>query len=80
VKVGVEAVEGVVPLLGPALQILSPTGKTRGEGVRKGKNVKKSAGGETTRFDEIQLTWNTRHAGPLWICSASFSAQLSEAP
>jgi hypothetical protein len=42
VKVGVEAVKGVVPLPGPALQILPPTGKTRGEGVRKGTNAKES--------------------------------------
>jgi hypothetical protein len=26
------------------------------------------------------LTWKTRHAGPPWIRSASFSAQLSAAP
>jgi hypothetical protein len=25
-------------------------------------------------------TWNARHAGPVWIRSASFSALLSEAP
>jgi hypothetical protein len=31
------------------------------------------------RSDEIQLTWKMRHAGPLWIYSASFNAQLSEA-
>jgi hypothetical protein len=42
VKVGVEAVKGVVPLPGPALQILPPTGKARGEGVRKGTNAKGS--------------------------------------
>jgi hypothetical protein len=29
---------------------------------------------------ETQLTWKTRHAGPLWIRNASFSARLSEAP
>jgi hypothetical protein len=39
VKVGVEAVEGVVPLPGPALQVLSPIDKTKG-GVRKGTNAK----------------------------------------
>jgi hypothetical protein len=38
VKVGVKAVEGVISLPGPALQILPPTGKARG--VRKGTNVK----------------------------------------
>jgi hypothetical protein len=32
------------------------------------------------RFDEIQLTWKTRHTRPLWIRNASFSARLSEAP
>jgi hypothetical protein len=42
--------------------------------------TRKREGGETVRFDEIQLTWKTRHAGPLWIRSASFSARLSEAP
>jgi hypothetical protein len=40
VKVGVEAVEGVVPLLGPALQLLPPTSKARKAGVRKITNAK----------------------------------------
>jgi hypothetical protein len=44
VEVGVEAVKGVVPLPGPVLQILPPTSKTRGEGVRKGTNAKGSGG------------------------------------
>jgi hypothetical protein len=42
VKAGVEAVKGVVPLPDLALQILPPTSKTRGEGVRKGTNEKES--------------------------------------
>jgi hypothetical protein len=42
VKVGVEAVKGVVSLPGPVLQILPPTGNTIGEGVRKGTNAKES--------------------------------------
>jgi hypothetical protein len=37
-KVGVEAVKGIVSLPGPALQILPPTSKARGEGVRKSTN------------------------------------------
>jgi hypothetical protein len=69
VEIGVEAVEGVVPLPGPALQILPPTGKARGEGVREARTRKK-AGGETTKSDEKPLTWKTHHAGPLWIRSA----------
>jgi hypothetical protein len=40
VKVSVEAVEGVVPLPGPALQLLPPTSETRRAGVRKSMNVK----------------------------------------
>jgi hypothetical protein len=36
--------------------------------------MRKRAGGGTVKFDEIQLTWKTRHAGPLWIRSTSFSA------
>jgi hypothetical protein len=40
VKVSVEAVKGIVPLPGLALQILPPTGKTRG--FRKGTNAKES--------------------------------------
>jgi hypothetical protein len=35
VKVGIEAVEGVVSLPGPALQLLPPTSKVRRVGVRK---------------------------------------------
>jgi hypothetical protein len=42
VKVGVEAVKGVISLPGPALQILPPTSKTRRAGIRKGTNVKES--------------------------------------
>jgi hypothetical protein len=78
VKVGVEAVEGVVPLPSPALQLLPPTSKARRASVRKSTNAKK-AGEGTATLDETQLTWKTRHAGPLWIHSASFNALLSEA-
>jgi hypothetical protein len=42
VEVGVEAVKGVVSLLDPALQILPPTSKARGEGARKSTNAKES--------------------------------------
>jgi hypothetical protein len=42
VKVGVEAVEGVVPLPVPALQLLPPTSKARRAGVRKRTNAKES--------------------------------------
>jgi hypothetical protein len=42
VEIGAEAVEGVVPLPGPALQILPPTGKARGEGVRESTNAEES--------------------------------------
>jgi hypothetical protein len=40
VEVGVGAVKGVVSLPGPTLQILPPTSKARGEGVRKSTDVK----------------------------------------
>jgi hypothetical protein len=42
IEISVEAVEGVVPLLGPALQILPLTGKARGEGVRESTNAEES--------------------------------------
>jgi hypothetical protein len=42
VKVGVEAVQGVVSLPGPALQLLPPTSKARRAGVRKSTNAKES--------------------------------------
>jgi hypothetical protein len=42
VKVGVEAVEGVVSLPGPALQLLPPTSKARRAGVRKKHERRKS--------------------------------------
>jgi hypothetical protein len=42
--------------------------------------MRKRAGGGTAKLNETQLTWKTRHAGPLWIRIASFSAQFSEAP
>jgi hypothetical protein len=40
VEVGVEVIKGVVSLPGLALQILPPTSKARGEGVRKGTDGK----------------------------------------
>jgi hypothetical protein len=42
--------------------------------------MRKRAGGGTAKHDETQLTWKTCHAGPLWIRTVSFNAQLSEAP
>jgi hypothetical protein len=39
-KVGVETVEGVVPLSGPALQLLPPTSKARRVGVRRSTHAK----------------------------------------
>jgi hypothetical protein len=42
VKVGVEAVKGVVSLPGLVLQILPPTSKTRRAGIRKSTNAKES--------------------------------------
>jgi hypothetical protein len=41
VKVGVEAVEGVVSLPCPALQLLSPTSKARRAGVKKTRTQRK---------------------------------------
>jgi hypothetical protein len=32
------------------------------------------------RKKQRRRTWKTRHAGPPWIRSASFSTRLSEAP
>jgi hypothetical protein len=42
VKVGVDAVEGVVPLPGSTLQLLPPTSKARRAGIRKSMNARKS--------------------------------------
>jgi hypothetical protein len=42
VEIGVEVVEGVIPLPGATLQILPPTGKARGEGVRESTNAEES--------------------------------------
>jgi hypothetical protein len=78
-KVGVEAVEGIVSLPGPSLQLLPPTSEARRVGVRKNTNAEKARKG-TSKPHETQLTWKTRHAGPLWIRNASFSARWSEAP
>jgi hypothetical protein len=78
-EVGVKAVEGAVSLPSSALQLLPPTSRARRAGVRKNTNEEK-AGEETAELYENQLTWKTRHAGPLWIRSASFNARLSEAP
>jgi hypothetical protein len=74
VKVGVEAVEGVVSLLCPALQLLPPTSKARRAGVKKNMNAEK-AGDGTAKLNETKLTWKTRHAGSLWIRNTSFSTR-----
>jgi hypothetical protein len=42
VKVSVKAVEGVVSLPSPALQLLPPTRKARRAGVRKSTDAKES--------------------------------------
>jgi hypothetical protein len=42
VEIGIKVVDGVVPLPGPALQILPPTGKAR-EGIRESTNVEESS-------------------------------------
>jgi hypothetical protein len=73
VKVGVKAVEGVVSLSGPALQLLPPTSKARRVGVRKSTNARR-VGERTVKLHETQLTWKTRHAGLQWIRNASFNA------
>jgi hypothetical protein len=78
VEVGIKAVEGDVPLPGPALQLLPPTSIARGAGVRKDTNEEK-AGEGIAKLHETQLTWKARHVGPLWIHNASFSTCLSEA-
>jgi hypothetical protein len=45
VKVGVEAVEGVVSLPGPVVQLLPPTSEARRAGVRKITNAEESRRG-----------------------------------
>jgi hypothetical protein len=47
---------------------------TQEEHGRKSNN-----GRRITKFNKQPRTLKTRHAGPLWIRSASFSARLSEA-
>jgi hypothetical protein len=42
VEIGIKAVEGVVSLPGPALQILPPTGKAREDWVRERTNAEES--------------------------------------
>jgi hypothetical protein len=79
VKFGIEAVEGIVPLPSLVLQLLPPTSEARRTGVRKSTNAKR-AGERTAKPDRTQLTWKTRHAGPLWIRNALFIARLSKAP
>jgi hypothetical protein len=55
VEVSVEAVEGVVSLPGPALQLLPPTSEARRTGVRKSMNTKRTGEG-TAELDENRLT------------------------
>jgi hypothetical protein len=78
-EVSVKAVKDAVPLPSSALQLLPPTSRARGAGVRKGTNGEKT-GEEVAKLRKIQLTWKTRRVGPLWIRSASFNARLSEEP
>jgi hypothetical protein len=50
---------------------MSTTQEKHGRKSNKEKRIKK--------FNKQPRTRKTRHAGPLWIRSASFSARLSEA-
>jgi hypothetical protein len=64
VEVGVEAVEGDVPIPGPALHLLPPTSRARGAGIKKEPSEEK-AGEGIAKLQETRLTWKARHAGPL---------------
>jgi hypothetical protein len=44
-KVGVEAVEGIVSLASPAIQLLPPTSEARRASVRKNTNTEKAREG-----------------------------------
>jgi hypothetical protein len=63
-KIGVEAAEGDEPIPGPAIQLLPPTSRARGAGIRKEPNEEK-AGEEIAKLHGTQLTWKACHAGPL---------------
>jgi hypothetical protein len=80
VELSIQAVEGVVPLPGTTLQILPPTGKAREDGGQEKHRRRRNKGKKTTKPGEKSLTWKTRHVGPPWIRSASFSAGFSKAP
>jgi hypothetical protein len=44
-KVGVEAIEGLVPLVSPALQLLPPASEARRASVKKNMNAEKAREG-----------------------------------
>jgi hypothetical protein len=73
-ELGVQPVESVVSLPGPTLQLLPPADKAR-KNMGKGKHERgRNKSGETAKPGKKSRTWKTRHAGPPWIRSASFSA------
>jgi hypothetical protein len=69
-------VKSVAPLPGPTLQIL-PRRVRRKKTGSGGVQMQEKQREKTTKPVEKSLTRKMRHVGPPWICSASFSAQLS---
>jgi hypothetical protein len=55
------------------------TNKQSERGGHQKRHERRESRGRIARLHETQLTWKTRHAGPLWIHNASFNARLSEA-
>jgi hypothetical protein len=75
VVLGVQPVESVVSLPGLTLQLLPPADKA-GEDMGQGKRKRgRNKGGKTAKVGEKPQTWKTRHRGPPWIRSTSFSAR-----
>jgi hypothetical protein len=74
-------VEAVMPLPSSVLQLLLLVGKERGKlSQRKCKHGRDERGEEKLRNPIENPPRGTRHVGPTWICRASFSVFLSEAP
>jgi hypothetical protein len=57
---------------------LSSANKNQGAQIRGNTNTEGMKGEESQDSTNELRTWKTRHAGPVWIRSASFSTRLSE--
>jgi hypothetical protein len=76
VALGAQLIEAVIPLSSPTLQLLSAVNKMR-EKVESGDVRTQRQQKEASNLTMRACTLKICHAGPAWICRASFNTLLS---